>query len=105
MSGDSECFSVEIDETHRVEDLKEKIKTKREITFNAAALTIYKIEIEISDDDEYTRITNLISQGDYDFPNKQRLSPSRKISMAFGGDLDETIEVLVELPPGEQIDP
>jgi len=104
MSGDSESFSVEIDETHRVEDLKEKIKTKREITFNAVALTLYKIKIDISDDDNYTRIMDLISKGGYDFANKQKLNPSRKISKLFGGDSDETIDVLVELPPGEPMD-
>ena len=106
MSGDSSPFSAEIDETHTVDDLKWKIKTKKAKLDSVAAdaLTLYKINIDISDDDNYTRIMNLISKGDYDFANKQKLNPSRKISKLFGGDSDETIDVLVELPPGEPMD-
>ena len=104
MSGDSDPFSAEIDETHIVEDLKEKIKTERGITVNAVALTLCEIKIDVSNDNDYTRIMNSISQGDYDFANKQKLNVTREISMFFTRDSNKTIEVLVELPPGEPID-
>ena len=83
MSGDSDPFSVEIDETHIVEDLKKKIKTERGITVNAVALTLYKIKIDVSNDNDYTRIMNSISQGDYDFANKQKLNVTRDLDVVY----------------------
>jgi len=107
MSGDSSPFSVEVDETHIVYDLKKRIKTEMAPTLDtvdADALTLYKINIDISDDEVYTTVMNEISRGIYGFDDKRKLIPSRKVSKLFEGDSGETIEVLVELPPGEPID-
>lgn len=81
ISGNS-TFAVEIDETHTVGDFKEKIETKMTPELDALAadaFTFYKINISISDDDNYTTIMNAISQGDYGFGNKQKPNPSCEV--------------------------
>jgi len=105
--GVSSEFEVEVDETRNILDLKQAIKAENKNTLanhDAIVLTLYKTSLDISNDDNYTKIMDEISKGG-DNLNKQKLIPSRKISTFFGGDSDGVIQVLVELPPGEPIDP
>ena len=89
-------------------------------SYAAASLVLYKVDINISDDDDddetYKQVMEKISQNTTYTQEIQELSakpkqeltnPSRKLSAIFRQSPpceDETIHILVELPPGESID-
>jgi hypothetical protein len=107
IPGDKCEFPVDIDETQTVGDLKKKIKEEKALklnAFDAAELTLYKVNVDISSQDTRRTILKAISNNTYGFdPQKEELAPSWKISEYFEKDSDKTIDVLVELPPGEPI--
>jgi len=100
-------FPVDIDENQTVGDLKDEIKKKQKPeldTMAAAALRLYKIKVDISNDDDVENILDSISMRGYVFtPPKKLLNSSRKISYYFNNDSEMALEVLVELPSGEPI--
>jgi hypothetical protein len=103
--GDKDIFSVKIDETDIVDDLKQEIKKQLAPKLNAFVandLVLYKTKVDISNDDEH-KILEQISKGTYQFKLKLKLKSARKISSYFKRDSEETVEVLVEIPPGEPI--
>ena len=105
--GDDETFPVDIDKTQTVGDLKTKIKEAMAPdldTIMAFKLKLYRINVDISDDKNHDRIIDQISRGDFDFKPKDELLSWRLISQFFEKNSGGTIEVLVELPPGEPID-
>src|SRR6267154_1523995 len=104
LLGTKNIFSVDYNEKTTVDHLKEAIRQKNlDILANiwARDLTLYKINVDISDDNEYPGIIDEISRGTFAFnPPKQPLNPSRLVSRIFQKDSKETIDVLVELPEG-----
>ena len=125
---DNDIFPIHINETQTVGELKHEIKKKAETTGSAHNLKLYKVDINISDDDDddddetfnvstnYKQVMEKISQNttytqeiqDLSTKPKQVLTnPLRKLSAIFRKSppcVDETIHILVELPPGESID-
>ena len=100
--------SVTFGEGMIVGELKKEIQRVIAITLaniiDAASLTISKINVDISDDNQYERIIGEMSRGMIEFkPLKQVLNPSRLVSRIFQENSKETIEVLVELPEGKAI--
>ena len=98
-------FSVVIDENQTVDELKDKIKERNQnglATVDTYALTLYKVNIDVSVDNNYRRIINEIFRGVYKFihPNKQELFPSQIMSEVFEGP-KLPHHILVELPTGE----
>ena len=99
-------FPVNIDENETVDDLKKKIKEASAPAFDALRadmLTLYRTNVDISDDKDYHRIIDEISRGAYQFKPKDELVPSRLTSQFFQRNSGGTVEVLVELPPGDLI--
>jgi Crinkler effector protein N-terminal domain len=104
--GEKAPFSIKIDDTELVDDLKDAIKKKKEHTlgaFDADALNLYKINVNISNDDTYDKMIHDISRSDY---KKWKLNPSFKVSEYSGetGFPEKTIHILVDFPSGEPID-
>lgn len=103
-------FPVDIDENQTVDDLKDKIKEKKPNALagvDAYALTLYKVNIDVSVGNDYRRINDEIIRGVYEFIHhpKQELFPSQIMSEVFTGpDLPhEVIHILAERPTGESI--
>jgi Crinkler effector protein N-terminal domain len=107
--GGTTPFAVKIDETQLVDELKKAIKKEAEHTcraFDAYELTLYKINIDISNDNTCDKIIHDISRGDYKFSEKRKLNPTFKVSEYSGetGFPEKTIHIFVEFPSGEPID-
>ncbi len=102
-------FHVDIDENQTVDDLKDKIKEAETPVLDAlvaTTLTLYKINIDCSVDNNYRRIKDEIFRGVYKFIHpKQELFPSGVISEYFKeSDISQKgIHILVEFPTGESI--
>jgi len=100
-------FSVKIDQTESVDDLKKCIKTEKKPILDAFAadqLTLYKIHVETTKT-TYTTIVQDISQ-DLNNPEKAtQLDALDELSEVFGtmGPPKEGIHILVERPAGESI--
>ena len=97
-------FSVKINETQSVDELKTEIRKKTSNRFrNIAAdkLTLYKINVDASDRNKYEDTMHAISQPDYVFNPKLMLNPGQRISRYFGQPSDRpegNILILVEPP-------
>ena len=107
--GQKTTFSVKVDETQTVDELKKAIKNEKPHKFkdvDADELTLHQIKIFIpEDDDEYDNMMNRISQPGYVFDSKRTLIPTSKISKYFGQGPAGDIHILVELPESKSIDP
>ena len=102
----SDPFLVGVDMTMTVFHLKQIIKAIRAPALDAIpadALELYKINVDISSDDEYARIQHEIANDVYKFNEQGELNPSQKVSKYLQQDLGDVIQVLVKLPPGEPI--
>ena len=116
-------FSIQINKTQTVYDLKKRIKEKVPSTLasiDAASLKLYKVNIDIDDGDDgdevkFDRAIRAISQNptytkeiqDLSTEPKQVLTnPFRELSAIFQSSppVDGWIHILVELPQGESID-
>ena len=88
-------------------ELKEEIKEQQMLAFHA--LTLYKIKVDISDDDKCDSIMRDVSQPDYVFNLKLKLDAvEERISRYFGQSSDRpegNIHILVEPPQSKSIDP
>jgi len=76
-------FSVKINETQSVDKLKMEIKKETSPGFNNVAadkLTLYKIKVDVSDDNKYENTMHDVSQPDYVFNPKLMLDPGQTIS-------------------------
>ena len=122
--GEDTVFLVEIDDTKSVDKLKDDIIKKRpniidRTIHDATHLTLYKVEIKLSNDDAYIEevkkqsklISNVNKLRTWDKLSKVFASPAPDASTpgASAPDAsapdDETIHILVQLPSGESIDP
>ena len=101
-------FSVDVDMDMKVEQLQQIIWKKMGPAFSsipAVALRLYKINIDVSNDDEYARTDHEIASGVHKFNEQGKLNFSQKVSKYLQQDLGDVIQVLVKLPSGETIDP
>jgi hypothetical protein len=80
--GDQDIFSVDIDENKSVDQLKQEIKKKLAPTFNAYGydFALYKVNVDISDYNQFDQILKEISRSDYVFPQLEKLAAIAKIS-------------------------
>jgi hypothetical protein len=104
--GDKSIFSVNIDSNKSVDQLKKEIKTSLDPKLKDVAtndLTLYKVNVDMSDYNQYDQIIKEMSRSDYRFPQKEKLVDIAEISRYFQKDSGSTVEVLVEIPPGELI--
>ena len=112
---DNDIFPVAINEARTVGELKDEIKKKAETTSPAHTLTLYQVNIDISRDGACEHVMEKLSQNTTYTQEIQDLStkpkrvltnPAFKLSKYFKEpDVPkETIDILVELPPGESID-
>jgi len=100
-------FSVKINKTDTVDELKEKIKEKKPVVLEALdadALTLYRIDVKIHDTNFDDQI-EAMCKSDFVFTPKEFLIPMRKVSHYFKNDSEMAVEVLVVPPQGESIDP
>jgi len=97
-------FPVTIDEKQIVAELRGAIKTEKSLTLadiEADRLTLYKIDVDALEENEYTERVNGLSQN---LGTLQKLNPAKSMGTVFPkGPLDERIEILVEVPPSESL--
>ncbi|KAF9314603.1 hypothetical protein BG003_003981, partial [Podila horticola] len=93
----SNAFPVEIESTKTIGDLKDLIKTKKTPEFDDIAadkLTLWRVTIPITDDDNETPI--LLNN-----VTKKKLGPLTRLSKVFPEDIPEEsiIHIIVQRPP------
>ena len=107
--GEKSTFSVKVDETQTVDELKEAIKNKEPHKFkdvDSDELTLHQIKIVLpDDDDESDNILGGVSQPGYVFDHKRKLFSTSKMSKYFRQHPEGDIHILVELPESKSIDP
>jgi len=109
--GAEDTFPVKIMEAQSVGELKDEIKKKKPNDFNgvdADRLTLYKINVDLSNPVEYENIMREVSQPSHVFNPKLRLLAAWRISTHFGESSDRlegNIHILVELPRSKSMDP
>jgi hypothetical protein len=99
--GDKSTFSVDIEGTKTVEQLKDEIKNKRPSTLanvDSVDLTLFQVKVDIPVNvNQYRQILQDMSRSDYEFLQKEELIAACMVSRYFQADSGETIEVLVEI--------
>jgi len=106
--GEINPFPVTINQTQLVGKLKDAIKEEQQLSYPTRLLTLYKINVGVSDDNKYKSILHGVSQPGYVFNPKFELNPVHEISWYFGQSSDRpkgAIHILVETPQSESIDP
>jgi len=92
----SNAFPVEIESSKTIGDLKKLIKTEQAPAFDditANNLTLWKVSLSISDDEEETFITLDA------FSDKKKLQPTNRLSRLFvEPQLEDTIHIIVQRP-------
>ena len=107
--GAEDTFPVKIKGAQSVGELKDEIKKKKEPRFNGLAadeLTLYQINVDISDDNDIGDIMHEVSQPGYVFNPKRKLQAARKLARVFRGTgpPDDTVHILVVPPQSKSID-
>jgi len=104
--GEESIFSVKVDETQSVDDLKDKIKNENPCTLkdvSASELTLYKLA---SDVDENQSEVEDIKHEQFDLKKKQPLHPMDELTGIFSDTVNiKLIHVLVVRPRSKSIDP
>ena len=104
---DKAPFSVKIDKTETVYELKTRIKAKNEhalASLNAYDLMLYKVDIDVSKKDTLAEVLLQISQGS--ITTNGELNPLSTISEYYEATpRGKRIHILIQLPRGELIDP
>ena len=97
-------FSVTIDENHVVDRLKDAIRTVVSpmlADIDAVSLTLYKIDVNALDEDQYAEGVNRLAQK---LSTLHELNPTLSMGEVFPlGPLDQRIEILVEVPASESL--
>jgi len=77
--GQETAFLVNIDETQTVDELKKHIKAEEPAlaSFATDTLTLYKVDIDISNDDTYEQVMRDISQNKVNAPREELTNPSQ----------------------------
>jgi len=103
IPGDPSTFSVSIDETELVDNLKKKIRAEmgQELEHVAVAkLTLYHVNIKFDESDEHITQANEVFQ---DLSKHTRLREWGKLSEIEGGFPEGFLHILVHFPPSESI--
>ena len=111
--GEASVFPVKINDAQLVGELKKAIKNEKPNDFkdiDADHLTLHRIRINLdaSDEDEYDRILDEVSQPGYVFTPKRKLRDVWEISQYYGDPSYRqrgAIHILVEPPQSKSIDP
>ena len=97
-------FSTIIDEKQIVDELKDAIRAKKFRTLtdiDADSLTLYKIDVNALDEDQYTEGVNRLAQN---LSTLHKLNPVFSMGKVFpSGPLDERIEILAEVPASKSL--
>jgi Crinkler effector protein N-terminal domain len=100
--GEKTEFSVKVDDADLVDELKDAIKKKVEHAlgaFDAHALTLYKVEINRSNAEEYIKNLQEASQNPSSNP---RLDPADELKVHYASSPPpQMLHILVELPRSE----
>jgi hypothetical protein len=107
ISGSDTVFVVKINKTQYVDELRQAITTERSQLLDgvdAASLTLYKINVVVSNTDNHDEIVQKISRGVYEFEEIEKLNAGDMVSRYFVRGLSGVMQVLAERPPGEPID-
>jgi Crinkler effector protein N-terminal domain len=108
--GETTPFPVKIDKSQTVAELKKAIKTEAENAlgaFDTHTLTLYQVNIEVPNDEKLTEAVQNIPQILGDPKQAEKLHQTRMLSK-YSWEPDqtkETIQVVVQPPGGESIDP
>ena len=105
--GNKTVFSVTLDRTQLVDELKQEIKKVAQLEPAACTLTLYKVGIDVSKQKILEKVIVDISQSSIRVGKEELNHPFFPLSEFFNPlDLPaETIHILVELPAGESINP
>ena len=102
VNGEATPFSIKIPSSDTVDDLKnlvvngDQAPAFRDVA--AKDLTLWRVSIPISDDDNDDEIPILLDN--VTTKDKKKLGPATRLSKMFPGDLpDETIHIIVQRPP------
>ncbi|KAG0237786.1 hypothetical protein BGX31_003485 [Mortierella sp. GBA43] len=94
----SSAFSVDVDPSATIYDLKEAIKAKKSNDFkdiDADRLTLWRVSIPIINDDENPILLDGVGSGD-----KKKLGPADELSDVFKEEPPKkTIHILIQCPP------
>ncbi|KAF9276351.1 hypothetical protein BGZ74_003672, partial [Mortierella antarctica] len=94
----SNAFPVEVESTKTIGDFKKLIKVEKANDFSdvdADKLTLWRVSIPITDDDDELPIllNNVTS-------DKKKLGPATRLSKVFPAELpEETVHIIVQRPP------
>ena len=106
LPGNKDIFPVDYNERTTVGHLKEAIQQEKFNTLghiDAHRLTLYKISVGFSDIDHYRTIIDQISEGVFQFDQKEELwNASLRVSSSFQ-EQSNMIDILVQLPEGESM--
>jgi hypothetical protein len=109
--GKATTFTITINETQYVDQLKDEIKKKQELNIVASELTLYKVNIDVSTKESREAAKRAISRSSIEC-EKDELEPSWELSEYFqeSGPSEKSvpkkaIHILVQVPRGESIDP
>ncbi|KAF9286950.1 hypothetical protein BGZ74_001200 [Mortierella antarctica] len=96
----SSIFPAKLSSDESIGDLKELIKTKKAPRFDDVAadeLTLWRVSIPITDDDELPILLDTVTDED-----KKKLGPVTSVSEVFPDDIPgETINIIVQRPPSD----
>ena len=107
LSGDDTEFSVELDESMTVDNLKEKIKVKcpvRLASMDPLRLTLYCINLKLGDEAGALPLCNTVKLKMKDLKEKGEspLCPSSKVRTHYPTELeDDMLQIFVQLPESE----
>ena len=105
--GEKIPFSVKINETQLVDELKKGIKNENGNRFkglDARDLMLYKLNVAKSDKD-YRKIREAIAQGLFELKETDELEPTDVISECFADPKSNAIHIVVVAPQSKSIDP
>ena len=106
IPGHNPAFSVYIKKILTVDCLKKKIKketTHAFATIDANQLTLYQINVDVSDEEKYIEEVKTLAQK---LNTLKKLNTAKRLEDVFSpsGPRENKIHILVKLPEGETID-
>ena len=104
--GERNAITLKVDMTWTVGELQNAIKEETETTSAAHKLTLYRVNIDISDTKLIPRVMEQICESSFEF-QREKLSPGYCLSDYWGAsDLlrGKIIHIIVKMPRGESSD-
>ena len=106
IPGHHAAFSVDIKKTRKVDCLKKKIKKENAhalATIDATGLTLYQINIDVSDEEKYVEEVKTLAQKLNTLKPLNIVKPLEEV-FSPSGPRENRIHILVKLPEGEALD-